>query len=36
VAYGYLSELESGKKAGSIETLRRIAEALRLDIDDLL
>ena len=36
ISAGYLSELETGKKAGSLETMRRIAAALKLDIDDLL
>lgn len=32
----YLSEIESGKKPGSIEALKRIAEALRIGLDDLV
>jgi DNA-binding XRE family transcriptional regulator len=32
----YLSELESGKKAGSVAALTRIAAALSLTIDDLV
>ena len=36
ISAGYLSELENGKKTGSLETLRRIAVVLNLDIDDLL
>ena len=36
ISAGYLSELENGKKAGSLETLRRIAAVLKLDIDDLI
>ena len=36
ISAGYLSELESGKKTGGLETLRRIADALKLSIDDLL
>jgi len=36
ISAGYLSELETGKKAGGIETLRRIAGVLKVDIDDLL
>jgi DNA-binding XRE family transcriptional regulator len=31
----FLSEIENGKKSGSIETLRAIAKALQVDIDDL-
>ncbi len=36
ISAGYLSELENGKKTGSLETLRRLAAVLKLDIDDLL
>ena len=36
ISAGYLSELETGKKTGSLETLRRIAAVLKLDIDDLI
>lgn len=36
ISAGYLSELESGKKSGSITALGRIAEALDLAIEDLL
>ena len=32
----YLSEIESGKKPGSVEALKRIAEALRISLDDLV
>jgi len=32
----YLSQLESGIRAGSVETLRRIAKALRVTLDDLV
>jgi DNA-binding XRE family transcriptional regulator len=32
---GFLSEIESGKKTGSVETLRAIAEALRVDLDEI-
>jgi DNA-binding XRE family transcriptional regulator len=32
---GYLSEIESGKKTGTVETLRAIADVLRLDLDDV-
>ena len=32
---GYLSEIESGKKVGTVETLRAIAKALRVDLDDI-
>ena len=32
----YLSEIESGKKPGSVEALKRMAEALRIGLDDLV
>jgi DNA-binding XRE family transcriptional regulator len=32
----YLNEIESGKKPGSVEALKRIAEALRIGLDDLV
>ncbi|WP_312036077.1 helix-turn-helix domain-containing protein [Billgrantia desiderata] len=32
---GYLSELESGKKTGSLSVLKRIAEALGVELNDL-
>lgn len=32
----YLSEIESGKKEGSVTALKSIAAALNLDIDDLV
>lgn len=35
VAQGFLSEIEAGKKTGDIKTLRKLADALRLTIDDL-
>ncbi|MBB4283635.1 MULTISPECIES: helix-turn-helix domain-containing protein [Agrobacterium tumefaciens complex] len=31
----YLSEIESGKKAGSLTVLRKIAQTVNVDIDDL-
>lgn len=34
-AKGLLSDMENGKKSGSIETLRAIAAALRVDLDAL-
>ena len=33
---GYLSEIETGKKPGSVKALRRIADALGVDVDNLL
>jgi DNA-binding XRE family transcriptional regulator len=35
VAQPYLSQIETGKREGSVETLRRIADALRLSIDEI-
>ena len=35
LSIGYLSEIEAGKKPGSIKALRTIAKALKLDLDDL-
>jgi len=32
----YLSQLESGRKAGSIAVLKRLAKVLSVDIDDLV
>lgn len=32
----YLSEIETGRKQGSVAALRKIAEALRVDLDDLV
>jgi len=36
VARGYLSEIENGKKPGSLAALRRITEALNIDLDDAM
>ena len=35
IAPAYLSQIETGKRDGSFETIKRIAAALRIDIDDL-
>lgn len=35
ISQGYLSELESGKKTGSLSVLKRIAEALGVELSDL-
>jgi hypothetical protein len=35
LSIGYLSEIEAGKKPGSIKALRALAGALDLDLDDL-
>ncbi len=34
IARGYLSEIENGKKAGSMSALKRVAEALNIGLDD--
>lgn len=36
ISAAYLSELESGKKQGGVNTLRKIAAALNLTLDDLV
>lgn len=36
VSQGYVSELEAGRRSGDVSTIRRIANALRLKIDDLV
>ncbi|MEO5375450.1 MAG: helix-turn-helix domain-containing protein [Alphaproteobacteria bacterium] len=33
---GYLSEIETGKKTGPADLLKRIAEALGVDLDDIV
>lgn len=35
ISPGYLSDIEAGRKDGSLETLRAIAGALRVSLDDL-
>lgn len=32
----YISEIESGRKEGSISAMKKIAEALKVDLDDLV
>jgi DNA-binding XRE family transcriptional regulator len=32
----HLSDIENGKKTGSVDALKRIATALRVDLDDLV
>lgn len=32
----FISEIESGKKEGSVSVMKKIAEALRVDLDDLV
>ncbi len=36
VRQGYLSEIESGKKPGSVDAYKALARALGVDVDDLL
>lgn len=36
ISKGYVSEIEHGRKPGSVAVLRRIAAALGVDLDDLL
>lgn len=36
ISKAYLSEIESGKKPGSVAVLSQIAKALKLDMDDLM
>ena len=36
ISQPHLSDIENGKKAGSVDVLRRIAAALRVDLDDLV
>jgi DNA-binding XRE family transcriptional regulator len=36
ISQPYLSEIESGKKTGSVDVLKRIAKALKVDLDDLV
>lgn len=36
IAQGFISEIEAGKKAGDIATLKGIAGALRISLDDLV
>jgi transcriptional regulator with XRE-family HTH domain len=35
LAPAYLSQIETGKRDGTLETYRKIAEALNLTLDDL-
>lgn len=35
ISQPYLSEIETGKKTGSLDVLKRIAAALRVDLDDI-
>jgi DNA-binding XRE family transcriptional regulator len=36
IAAAYLSQIETGKRDGTIETYRKLAEVLRVSLDDLV
>lgn len=36
IGQGFLSQIETGKRAGTVDTLRKIAAALNVTIDDLV
>lgn len=36
ISQPYLSDIENGKKTGSVDVLKRIAIALKVDLDDLV
>jgi DNA-binding XRE family transcriptional regulator len=36
ISQPYLSEIETGKKTGSVDVLKRIAAVLKVDLDDLV
>ncbi|HEY4311616.1 MAG TPA: helix-turn-helix transcriptional regulator [Pirellulales bacterium] len=36
IARAYLTELEGGKKQGSVTVLKKIADALKLELDDII
>ena len=36
ISAAYLSQIEGGQRDGSFETMRRIAEALQISLDDLV
>ena len=36
ISQPYLSEIESGKKTGSVDVLKRIAAALKVDLNDIV
>lgn len=36
ISQPYLSEIEAGKKTGSVDVLKRIASVLNVDLDDLV
>ena len=36
ISQPHLSDIENGKKSGSVDVLKRIAVALKVDLDDLV
>ncbi|MGD9740415.1 MAG: helix-turn-helix domain-containing protein [Bauldia sp.] len=36
MAQPYLSQIETGKREGTVDTYRRLARALRVSVDDLI
>ena len=36
ITTAYLSQIEKGEKSGSVDVLKRIAEVLNVDLDDLM
>ena len=36
IGAAYLSEIETGRKEGSLAVMKRLAEALSVDLDDLV
>lgn len=36
ITQSYLSQIETGKRDGTVDTMKKIAEALKLSIDDLV
>lgn len=36
ISAAYLSQIETGKREGTVEVLKKLAEALRVDLDDLV
>jgi len=36
ISAAYLSEIETGRKEGSVSVLKRLADALSIDLDDLV
>jgi DNA-binding Xre family transcriptional regulator len=36
IAQAYLSQIETGRRTGTIETMKRIADALNVMVDDLI